>query len=273
MACQCLGILGPGGVPVFSPPAIASLALQAVVVSQPTLPPIIPCTTFASISNVTATVYTAEVGIDDLSTRALEDALLPPLPPSQPSHPLSHPLALSYSATSPHTNVIHASNGNTYWGAGKSSDDNFVSMEKSDTAQSYGDEVNMTDIKEENFGNLNVKMEKIVSGMQSIPSHTEYDRFEESRGAGDMVVKENATSSNSDREKEREISLERERDSDREVDREDERDGEKEKEKENERERERERERETDLNMNGEPVSITESECVTSEINQPMDEE
>ena len=172
VACQCLGVLGPGGVPVFSPPTIASLALQAVVVSQPALPPIVPCTTFASISNVTATVYTAEVGLDDLSTRALEDALLPPLPPSQPSHPLSHPshpLTLSFSAPSPHTNVIH-SNGNTYWGPGKNSDESFNSTEKSEPTQIYGNEVNMTDIKEENLGNL-IKMEKSNVGVASVGEH------------------------------------------------------------------------------------------------------
>ena len=266
---------------MFSPPAIASLALQAVVVSQPALPPIVPCTTFASISNVTATVYTAEVGIDDLSTRALEDALLPPLPPSQPSHPLSHSLALSYSAPSPHTSVIH-SNGNSYWGPGKNNDDGFHSTEKSEPTHIYGNEVNMTDIKEENYGNLNVKMEKIGGGIQSVPSHTEYERLEESRG-GEIIARESVSSSNGEREKEREKAQERERDYDKEIEREDERDGEKEneneKEKENERERERGREREreiereTDLSMNGDPINITESECVTREINHTMNEE
>ena len=263
---------------MFSPPTIASLALQAVVVSQPVLPPIVPCTTFASISNVTATVYTAEVGLDDLSTRALEDALLPPLPPSQPSHPLT----LSFSAPSPHTNVIH-SNGSTYWGPGKNSEESCNSTEKSEPTQIYGNEVNMTEIKEENFGNL-VKMEKSNVGVASAgaASHSEYQRLDESRagggeGGGGTISRDSVGSSNGEREKEREKIQERERGDEREIEREDERDGEKEKESQNENdvdhERERERDRETNLNMNGEPINITETECESRGINQPMDEE
>ena len=112
VACQCLGVLGPGGVPVYSPPTIASLALSTTAAASAasavavqgnglslSLPPCV--TTFASISNVTATVYDIAgiINADDLSTSALEDALLPPQPPSSSSStfPLSLPLSLSSS--------------------------------------------------------------------------------------------------------------------------------------------------------------------------------
>ena len=105
VACQCLGVLGLGGVPVYSPPAIASLALstaaaaaavQGNVSSSLSLSLPSSSTTFASISNVIATVYDVAglVTADDLSTSALEDALLPPQPPSS-VFPLSLPLSHS----------------------------------------------------------------------------------------------------------------------------------------------------------------------------------
>ena len=112
VACQCLGVLGLGGVPVYSPPAIASLALsttaaaaaaaaaavQGNVSSSLSLSLPLSSTTFASISNVIATVYDVAglVTADDLSTSALEDALLPPQPqPISSAFPLSLPLSHS----------------------------------------------------------------------------------------------------------------------------------------------------------------------------------
>jgi hypothetical protein len=75
VACQCLGILEPGGVPVYSPPAITSLAKAALPPPREVVP---SSTTFASISNQCVSVEDVQIGsVDDLSTSALEDALLP----------------------------------------------------------------------------------------------------------------------------------------------------------------------------------------------------
>ena len=136
VACQCLGVLGVGGVPLYSPPAIASLALSAAtatataggISTSQTLSVPLSSTTFASISNVTATVYdiAGTVCADDLSTSALEESLLPSAPsfsltlasPRSGSISLSHPIGLTHTihpVLSLHKDIEKENEGEPFW--------------------------------------------------------------------------------------------------------------------------------------------------------------
>ena len=195
VACQCLGVLGLGGVPVYSPPAIASLALstaaaaaasavQGNVSSSLSLSLPSSSTTFASISNVIATVYDVAglVTADDLSTSALEDALLPPQPPSA-AFPSSLPLSHSGSqiALNNENNMIvrkererdekdsdgpyGRGNAETYWNTSHDEEnqhyDTIKNKNGNETSISQKQENNEMNFKEENSvgDSVNIKSE------------------------------------------------------------------------------------------------------------------
>ena len=224
--CQCLGVLGVGGIPVYSPPAIASLALQSVAAAETvpisSAPVMSSSTTFASISNITATVYAAESIGDELSTKALEDALLPPLPPpSSLSHSLSPPLI---SQTYPPVRR------DAYWGQSGPDGSEGYSVDKRDDTQKYGNgsgngngsllDKSEAEMKEGSAEQLYIKRE--VASLKMLVPNQGYT-YAPSRESSEAGVE---GSSGRGRERERE------------GDRDD--DG------------------ETDLNMNGEPVHIAE---------------
>jgi hypothetical protein len=261
-------VLGPGGVPVYSPPTIASLAIQSAAAAQVTGPVLPPAcaSTFASISNITATVYIAEPGpsVDELSTRALENSLLPSLSapslspsPVPPSHTSSHPSSLHPSHTSlhsphaahsslpPHTSHslnIHSSlttdtlghsrgGGESYWGANQVGGDNYF-VTNPEEIPKHGNADGLAEIKTETLSDVKVEGSEVAFG-------GEYKNEGESG------------------EKDRERENERER--------------EVEKEREREREREKERDRETDQDMNGEAVHVAETEP-SENGDRPMEE-